>query len=280
MKKLLATSAILMLAGCAPMAAEDLPPSPVFAQPDLQAIKAYMGPDDPIKGATEVGAPVAYILLDDNDRGRNIKVCRAFEKLASESDLPPFGAQNTYAPTFWMLTTDDDIPPIDMSADEDDRYDERCDFLVDNFDHTRAGYIAQAASVPKLSSVYLVATDSERVFWVRMDSGSQDDLDGVMNYWFAGAARSDLAGVSLLNRAQKLCNPALASQLDAAFSAPPPIQPEVTVPEGADSVDLAALQAIASSTPAGIRITELVTDAAEAISGPARFGCTMVDLFG
>ena len=96
MKKLLATSAILMLAGCAPMAAEDLPPSPVFAQPDLQAIKAYMGPDDPIKGATEVGAPVAYILLDDNDRAdlmaradralidRFVVATREFEKVRTQ----------------------------------------------------------------------------------------------------------------------------------------------------------------------------------------------------
>jgi len=134
--------------------------------------------------------PLAFIILDNNDPKRNMKICSAFEDLPTSAFVQDIAPSANPVPTFWLLKSKE--VPEEGAAD-------RCKKLVANFDFKRANQLASTFKLPKVSSAYLMAVDgSGKTFFVNINNGSQEQLNGLMRVWFATAAGNpDKNGIQL-----------------------------------------------------------------------------------
>jgi len=133
---------------------------------------------------------LAFIILDNNDPKRNMKICAAFEDLPTSEFVQDVAPSANPVPTFWLLKGKD-VPEEGPS--------DRCKKLVAEFDFKRANQLAATFKLPKVSSAYLMAVDgSGKTFFVNINNGSQDQLNGLMRAWFATAANNaDKNGIQL-----------------------------------------------------------------------------------
>src|SRR3546814_6731942 len=72
MKRFASLLAFSLLAGCAVAPVR----TPVgFGDPNLKAVRSILQQGQPTDAIFKTGKPFAFVLLDDNDSGRNKKIC-------------------------------------------------------------------------------------------------------------------------------------------------------------------------------------------------------------
>lgn len=131
----------------------------------------------------------AFVVLDVNDPGRNMKICEAYERLPTATIYENMGLGANIVPTYWAVS--EHVP-------DNDNKTAKCQQMVDKYVFPISSAIQRFAKTPRSSTAYLVAMDNERTFYFDLDDGSQEKLDEVMTAWFATAAKNaDLPGITL-----------------------------------------------------------------------------------
>jgi len=208
MKNLIPLCSALALAGCATVA--PLPPAPVAPPPSAAgappppaaigfegnyvSVRDYLLRSEPL----QFDRTQAFVILDDDDRGRNMKICRAFERLVSAEDAAQIMPEHVPVETHWMLNATQ-VPSGDLDA--------KCGAMIDQFDRTRANALLTKYGLER-STAYLLALDGQdRAFYLDIDSGSQAQLDAAMAEWFSAAAKSpDSEGEKLQDIATQIAS--------------------------------------------------------------------------
>ena len=192
MKKIAIVSTVFLLAACARNPPDVLPPAPstfsgATSVGSLSA-REYLLPEN-IGAAFNDTKVKAFVVLDIDDDGRNMKVCQAFERLPEATLYQQIGMGSQIVPTYWPINRP--VPDSLSGAD-------KCRFMVDNYTWPIGSVVQRKADTPRPSTSYLVAMDGEREFYFDIDDGSQDKLDEVMSAWFATAAsQPSTRGVTL-----------------------------------------------------------------------------------
>jgi hypothetical protein len=202
MRAFLIPMLVLGLAACqaAPPPPPNIPPPPPpsielppeagfegFNTPDLLSGKAYISGESSTNALTNGGAPAAFLLLSESDKGRARKICQSFERL---NPVAPAGSEASdlkRVPVYWMYNAGQ--VPTDANIKK------RCKKLVDGYNFARARELKRAWGLGDLKDgTYLIAhdgnpdTDQKSDFYIRIDAGTQKQMDDVMSRWFAVAA--------------------------------------------------------------------------------------------
>lgn len=200
MRVVISSLLVLTLAACqaapppSPVAIPGpLPPPPPltesggFNTPDLLSGKAYISGNSATKQLTNGGAPAAFLLLSESDKGRARKICQAFERLNPVPSEGEEGSDLNRVPVYWMYNAG--TVPTDANIKK------RCKKLVEGYNFARARELKQAWGLGGLKDgTYLIAhdgnpdTDQKADFYIRIDAGTQKQMDDVMARWFAIAA--------------------------------------------------------------------------------------------
>lgn len=177
MKRFASLLAFGLLAGCA--TAPVLTPVG-FEDPKLKAVRSILQQGQPTDAIFKTGKPFAFVLLDDNDSGRNKKICDAYQGLTTP-DLANLNPNNKVVPTYW---------PVKLSGlSQDQQNNLPCSTMLANYDHQRAMQIANIFDLPSASSAYIMAVDGAgKTFYINIDNGSKKQLKQVMWAWYKTAA--------------------------------------------------------------------------------------------
>lgn len=176
MKRTIAVIMLSLLAGCATTTKKPVG----FDDPKLKAVRSILQKNQPTDLIFKTGKPFAVVLLDDNDAGRNKKICKAYQTLTTKK-LSALNPANNPVPTFWPVT----LSGLNQ-AQQDDL---SCQEMLASYDHERAMKIANIFTLPSYSSAYIMAVDgSGKTFYINIDNGSNKQLKTVMSAWFKTAA--------------------------------------------------------------------------------------------
>lgn len=180
---ILATTAFL--AGCSTVAS-----APVgFNDGSLVSTRKAMGSDETIQSVFASKKPVAFVILDNDDPGRNKKICEAFNKLPTAVQVGDLNPNATPVPTFWFVKS------TGLSANAIQAMN--CTSLLAEYDQTRADTLAMAYHL-KPSAAYILAVDGNgKSFYINMNNGSKSQLANAMRSWFTVAAANDATGMDL-----------------------------------------------------------------------------------
>ncbi|WP_234421038.1 hypothetical protein [Erythrobacter sp. EC-HK427] len=188
---LTAIAAAATLSGCASIAPSANVGGPFAGAEGMVSARNYLLPSQHAAALTDEGIR-AFILLDNDDFGRNRKICRAFERLPDAGLYEEIGMGDQVAPVHWPL-----VRPIS----EDLTGDARCNALIENYSWPIGTVVYRMANLPRPSTVYLVAMDGRDSFYFDIDDGSQAQLDQIFLGWHEYAALNQgQAGTTLKDR--------------------------------------------------------------------------------
>lgn len=210
MRAFLISMFVLVLAACqaapepVPVAMPNIPPPPAplpppptsndaqfvgFDTPGLLSGKAYISGNGDTRQLTHAGHPVAFLLLNESDKGRARKICKAYEGLNPVAGEGEEGSDLNRVPLYWMYRTGD--------APKDEDVKKRCKKLVDGYNFSRARELKRTWGLGDLKNgTYLVAhdgnpdADEHRIFYIRIDAGTDKQMTDVMEGWFSIAAEN------------------------------------------------------------------------------------------
>ncbi len=212
MKRMTSMLVLGLLAGCATAPA---PKAPIgFDDPNLKAVRSILQKGQSTDAIFKTGKPFAFVLLDDNDPGRNKKICDAYQGLTTPH-LASLNPANKVVPTYW---------PVKLSGLSQDQQDNlACPDMLANYDHQRAMQIANIFNLPSASSAYIMAVDGAgKSFYINIDNGSKKQLKQVMWAWFKTAAlHGDRNGIEVKewwrSAAEDLCGKNFVVEAAKAF---------------------------------------------------------------
>lgn len=215
-------SVLAITAGCAAQVGTGPTPTPIEeSTANYRAVRAVEWAGADLAAMLAAPHAKAFILLDNNDNGRNKKICNAFQELPSGKIINAVTSA-VAVPTYWLMKT---ANPGNVTIDG-----LTCKQLLAGFDYARAKQIGNAYKIPKQSRPYIIAIDSKgKAFYIDIDKASKDQIRQAMTGWYDAASQSPgedgTAYVVWWRRlAQQMCSDSffqtVAASLVPGFAAP------------------------------------------------------------